>query len=93
MAVEDADWTNYKGSNFVEKDGRLYVFKELHDHMGIIFSDVREGPTNTELDENDIIRTSRTCKYCDEDDVVFYFTIARTDDGWRITDITSDRVE
>lgn len=93
LAVEDADWTNYKGSNFVEKDGRLYVFKELHDHMGIIFSDVREAPTDTELDENDIIRTSRTCKYCDEDDVVFYFTIARTDDGWRITDITSDRVE
>lgn len=87
LAVEDADWTNYKGSNFVEKDGRLYVFKELHDHMGIIFSDVREAPTDTELDENDIIRTSRTCKYCDEDDVVFYFTIARTDDGWRITDI------
>ena len=92
VAVEDADWTNYKGSNFVEKDGRLYVFKELHDHM-CIYSDVREAPTDTELDENGVIRTSRTCKYSDEYDVELSFTIAKTDDGWRITDITTNRVE
>jgi len=92
VAVEDADWTNYKGSNFVEKDGRLYVFKELHDHM-CIYSDVREAPTDTELDENGVIRTSRTCKFSDEYDVELSFTIAKTDDGWRITDITTNRVE
>ncbi|MCR5707833.1 MAG: hypothetical protein K6G82_06125 [Ruminococcus sp.] len=79
------DWSSNRGTHFVEKDGRLYMFRELHDHPSIC-SYVSELPTDTELDENGVITTSRTYTF-NESDVKVYFTIVNTDNGWRIADI------
>lgn len=89
LAVEDAEWSYYKGSTFVERDGRLYVFKEHHDHSGT-YSWANAAPTDTALDENGVITTSRTFTYSsdkNEYDTEVCFTIVNTDDGWRISDI------
>ncbi|MBQ9898858.1 MAG: hypothetical protein IJM44_05330, partial [Ruminococcus sp.] len=95
LYVADADeWCYYNASNFLQKDGSWYILKERYDNVGTI-SDWKNKPLIFERD-GDNIKIVRRYTYSSEKneyDVEVYFTISKTDDGWRIIDFTKQWVE
>ncbi len=92
--VADADeWCYFNASNFLQKDESWYILKERYENVGTI-SDWKDKSLRVEADGNNIkaIRTYRYSSAKNEYDVEVYFTIGKTDDGWRITNFTKQRV-
>lgn len=93
--VADADeWCYFNASNFLQKDESWYILKERYENVGTI-SDWKDKSLRVEADGNNIkaIRTYRYSSAKNEYDVEVYFTISKTDDGWRIIDFTKQWVE
>ncbi|MBP5380101.1 MAG: hypothetical protein J6Y64_11275 [Ruminococcus sp.] len=94
LYVADADeWCYFNASNFLQKDESWYILKERYENVGTI-SDWKDKSLRVEADGNNIkaIRTYRYSSAKNEYDVEVYFTIGKTDDGWRITDFTKQQV-
>ena len=89
----DDEWCYYNANNFLQKDGSWYILKERYENVGTI-SDWKDKSLRVEADGNNIkaIRTYRYSSAKNEYDVEVYFTIGKTDDGWRITNFTKQRV-
>lgn len=89
----DDEWCYYNANNFLQKDGSWYILKERYENVGTI-SDWKDKSLRVEADGNNIkaIRTYRYSSAKNEYDVEVYFTIGMTDDGWRITNFTKQRV-
>ena len=89
----DDEWCYYNANNFLQKDGSWYILKERYENVGTI-SDWKGEPWGVEVN-GDNIKAVRTYTYSsdkNEYDVEVYFTIGKTDDGWRITNFTKQRV-
>ena len=93
VAADDDEWCYYNANNFLQKDGSWYILKERYDNVGTI-GDWNGAPWGVEVN-GDVIKAVRTYTYSSDKnvyDVEVYFTIGKTDDGWRITDFIKQRV-